>query len=369
MSTYSETFREIRSPGRVAHVPRASLTPGRGLLHGAGVIVPLALGAASGRLEYGSFAALGALPTGFAALFGHTAGRKSTTTALLAAGGMAVASFVGALAAANPVFLLPVVALLAYIAGIVGAFSDRIAVAALQWPVALLMATVLPETLGHAAVRAGFVLAGGLFQTALASAVATPAGSRATAATRPTTATTTTTKQSRDRRTPRAFTRHLVDTIRAHVGVSTVHGRHALRLAATAVVAELAARAVGLPHGYWAALTAVVVLKSDHVLTVRRGLDRIGGTALGVVLGMVLAALAGFGPAPLLAGAAVVVILAYTVFGANYFLFSAFITGFVVLLLDLLGQSAREMAGARLAATLLGGAIALAASHVRPNGG
>lgn len=355
MSTYSETFREIRSPGRLAQVPRASLTPGRGLLHGAGVIVPLALGAACGRLEYGSFAALGALPTGFAALFGHTAGRKSTTTALLAAGGMAVASFVGALAAANPVFLLPVVALLAYVAGIVGAFSDRVAVAALQWPVALLMATVLPESPGHAAVRAGFVLAGGLFQAVLASAVATPIG--------------TTTKQSRGRRTPRAFTRHLVDTIRAHAGASTVHGRHALRLAATAVVAELAARAVGLPHGYWAALTAVVVLKSDHVLTVRRGLDRIGGTALGVVLGMVLAALAGFGAAPLLAGAAVVVILAYTVFGANYFLFSAFITGFVVLLLDLLGQSAREMAGARLAATLLGGAIALAASHVRPNGG
>ena len=360
VSTYSETFREIRSPGRVAQVPRASLTPGRGLLHGAGVIVPLALGAATGQLAYGSFAALGALPTGFAAIFGHTAGRKSTATALLAAAGMAVASFVGALAAANPVFLLPVIALLAYVAGIVGAFSDRVAVAALQWPVSLLMATVLPETLGHAAIRAGFVLVGGLFQTALASTIATPDGHRIIR-TRP--------RNRRNRRTPQTFARHLVGTIRAHLGVSAVHGRHALRLAATAVAAELAARAVGLPHGYWAALTAVVVLKSDHVLTVRRGLDRIGGTALGVVLGMVLAALAGVGTGPLLAGAAVVVILAYTVFGANYFLFSAFITGFVVLLLDLLGQSARDMAGARLAATLLGGAIALAASHVRASDG
>ena len=357
MSTYSETFREIRSPGRVAQVPRASLTPGRGLLHGAGVIVPLALGAATGQLEFGSFAALGALPTGFAAIFGHTAGRKSTGTALLAAAGMAVASFVGALAAADPVFLLPVIALLAYVAGIVGAFGDRIAVAALQWPVALLMATVLPETPGHAAVRAGFVLVGGLFQTALASTIAAPVSYR------------TPHTRSPRRRTPRDFARHLIGTIRAHAGASTVHGQHALRLAATAVAAELAARAVGLPHGYWAALTAVVVLKSDHVLTVRRGLDRIGGTALGVVLGMVLAALAGVGTGPLLAGAAVVVVLAYTVFGANYFLFSAFITGFVVLLLDLLGQSARDMAGARLAATLLGGAIALAASHVRASDG
>jgi hypothetical protein len=358
MSTYSETFRELRSPGRVAQVPRAHLTPGRGLLHGAGVILPLALGAATGHLAYGGFAALGALPAGFAAIFGHTAGRKSTATALLAAAGMAVAAFAGALAAANPVFLVPVIALFAYLAGIVGAFSDRIAVAALQWPVSLLMATVLPETLGGAAVRAGFVFAGGLLQTALASAVATPAGKNADQP-----------RARRRRRTPRVFARHLVGTIRAHLGVSTVHGRHALRLAVTAVAAELAAKAVGLPHGYWAALTAVVVLKSDHVLTVRRGLDRIGGTALGVLLGMLLAGFAALGTGPLIIGAAVVVILAYTVFAANYFLFSAFLTGFVVLLLDLLGQSARDMAGARLAATLLGGALALAASHVRPSDG
>ncbi|HEU5333689.1 MAG TPA: FUSC family protein [Actinocrinis sp.] len=358
MSTYSETFREIRSPGRVAQVPRASLTPGRGLLHGAGVIAPLALGAASGQLVYGSFAALGALPTGVAAMVGHTEGRKSIATALLAAAGMAVASFAGALAAANPVYLVPVIALSVYVAGIVGAFSDRVAAAALQWPVALLMATVLPETPGRAAVRAGFVLLGGLFQAALAFTIAAPADHRSVTRT-----------WSRPRRTPRVFAQHLFDTIRAHVGVGTVHGQHALRLATAAIVAELAARAVGLPHGYWAALTAVVVLKSDHVLTVRRGLDRVGGTTLGVVLGMLLAALAGVGAGPLLVGAGVVVVLAYTVFGANYFLFSAFITGFVVLLLDLLGQSARDMAGVRLEATLLGGAIALAASHVRTSDG
>lgn len=356
MSTYSETFRELRSPGRVARVPRAGLTPGRGLLHGAGVILPLALGAAAHRPEYGGFAALGALPAGCAALFGHGAGRKSTATALLAAAGMSVASFAGALAAGNPVLLVAVIALSAYVAGIVGAFGDRVGVAALQWPLALLMATVLPETPGRAAVRAGFVLLGGLLQTALASAAA-PAGERAGSA------------RARRRRTPTAFARHLADTIRAHSGVGTAQGQHALRLTVTAVAAELAARAVGLPHGYWAAMTAVVVLKSDHVLTVRRGLDRIGGTALGVVLGMPLAVAAALGTGPLLAGAAVVVILAYTVFAANYFLFTTFLTGFVVLLLDLLGQSARDMAGARLLATLLGGALALAASHVRPSGG
>jgi fusaric acid resistance family protein len=365
MSTYSETFREIRSPRRVAQVPRANLTPGRGVLHGAGVIVPLALGSATGHLAYGSFAALGALPAGFAAIFGHSAGRRSTTTAFLAAAGMAVASFAGAIAAASPVFLVPVIALFAYVAGIVGAFSDRVAIAALQWPVALLMATVLPEAPGRAAVRAGFVFAGGLLQTALAATLA--ATSTGTGTSTGDSAERIRPRPRRVHRSPHVFARHLLGTVRAHLGVSTELGRHALRLAVTAVAAELAARAVGLPHGYWAAMTAVVVLKSDHVLTVRRGLDRIGGTAFGVVLGMLLAGFASLGTAPLLVGAAVVVALAYTVFAANYFLFTTFLTGFVVLLLDLLGQSARAMAGDRLLATLLGGALALAASHVRPS--
>jgi hypothetical protein len=334
------------------------------VLHGVGVIVPLALGAATDNLAHGTFAALGALPAGCAAIFGHRAGRRSAATAFLAAVGMAVAAFIGALAAAEPVLLVPVIALFAYVAGIVTAFSDRVAVAALQWPLALLMATVLPEPPSHAAVRAGFVLAGGLFQAALASLIAAPAAIGA--------ATGTQTDEAPARpphRTPRVFVRHLVGTVRAHLGVRTEQGRHAVRMAAAAVVAQLAALLLGLPHPYWAALTALVVLKSDHVITVRRGLDRIGGTALGVVLGILLAAFAALGTAPLLIGAAVAVTLAYTVFPANYFLFTTFLTGFVVLLLDLLGQSAHQMAGARLLGTLLGGTIALVASHVRPAAG
>lgn len=43
-----------------------------------------------------------------------------------------------------------------------------------------------------------------------------------------------------------------------------------------------------------------------------------------------------------------------------------FLTGFVVVLLDLLGETAGHTVGPRLLATLLGGVIALVASHVRP---
>jgi uncharacterized membrane protein YccC len=335
-------------------------------------MLPLALGVWLGHPQYGVYAALGALPSGFAAMFGE--GRKRAGAVALAATGMALGAFVGALAAASPPLLILVAAVFAYAAGIVGAFSDRIAVAALQWPGALLIATSTPDGPRQAAIRGGLVLAGGLGQAALVAlaARAEAAAAKHTAALTAATGTATDAPSTSRRlphtrrRSPRAFTHHLAGTVRTHLGLSTEHGQHALRLAVTAAIAQSAALLIGLPHPYWATLTAILVLKTDHVLTVRRSLDRIGGTAFGVLFGLLLAMFAQLGTVPLLLGAGLVIALGYTVFTANYFLFSVFLTGFVVLLLDLLGDGARSTAGPRLLATLLGGAIALVASHVRP---
>jgi hypothetical protein len=411
VSTYSETVRELRSPRRVTHVPRAALAPARGLLLTAGVMLPLSLGIALGRPEYGVFAALGAFPSGIAATLGEV--RKQPAAVALAAVGMAVGAFVGALAAGTAPLLVLVTALFAYAAGIVGAFNNHVAAAVLQWPGALLIATSTPDGPRDAAVRGALVLAGGLGQAALvALTLHTPspaptASPAYTTNSAPTTSPPHTTSlahsasstaitvhaasspaphrtstlslhdphphpHSHQRRIPlplltlRAFTDRLTTTVRTHIGFRTEHGQHAVRLAATAAVAQSIALFLGLPHPYWAALTAVMVLKTDHVLTVRRSLDRIGGTALGVLLGLPLAALGHFGTAPLLLGAALAIALAYTVFAANYFLFALFLTGFVVVLLDLLGQTASHTVGPRLLSTLLGGVIALAASHIRP---
>ncbi len=345
MSTYSETVRELRSPRRITQAPRSALAPARGIRLAVGVMVPLTLGVCLDRYQYGVYAALGALPSGFAAMVGE--GRKKSAAVALASVGMALGTFIGALAANNPTLLVLFIAAFAYIAGIVGAFSDRVAIAALQWPGALLIATSTPDTPRQAAVRAGLVLAGGLFQASLVALTA-PA-------------------DPRPRRTFRAFSGHLLTTVRTHLGITTDHGQHALRLAITAALAESAALLLGLAHPYWAALTAVLVLKTEHVLTVRRALDRIGGTAVGILLGLPLAALVHFGPAALLIGAGVAITLGYTVFSANYFLYSVFLTAFVVVLLDLLGFGAGQTVVPRLLATLLGGTIALVASHVRPS--
>ncbi len=356
VSGYNDTVRELRSPRRITHIPRAALAPVHGVQLAAGVMLPLSLGVALGHAQYGAFAALGALPAGFAAMFGK--GRKKPAAVALAASGMALGAFVGALAAATPALLVLVTALFAYVAGIVGAFSDRVAVAALQWPAGLLIATSTPDGPRDAAVRGALVLVGGLAQAALvALAVSAEPVEAASVAQH---------QQPQPRRSPRAFADHLVGTVRTHLGARTEHGRHALRLAVTAAVAQSAALLLGLPHPYWAALTAVLVLKTDHVLTVRRSLDRIGGTAFGVLLGLPLATLAHLGTAPLLLAVALTAALGYIVFAASYFLFSVFITGFVVVLLDLLGETANHTVGPRLLATLLGGTIAIAASHIRP---
>lgn len=353
MSTYSETVRELRYPGRIARAPRSALAPARGVRLTVGVMLPIMLGVCLGRPDYGVYAALGALPSGFASMVGED--RKKAAGVALASAGMALGTFAGALAANTAPLLVLFIAAFAYAAGIAGAFGDRLAIAALQWPGALLIATSTPDPPGQALVRAAFVLLGGFLQAALVALAVRAQGRGAAAAPRV------------PRRSPREFREHVAATVRTHLGFGTCHGQHALRLAVTAAIAQSVALWLGLAHPYWAALTAVLVLKTEHVPTVRRALDRIGGTAVGILLGLPLAALAHFGSAALLLGAGVAICLAYTVFPASYFLYAVFLTGFVVVLLDLLGFAAGQTAGPRLLATLLGGTIALVASHVRPS--
>ncbi len=364
LSTYSDTFRELRSPRRVTRTPRAALAPARGVQLSIGVMLPLTLGVVLKQPVYGVFAALGALPSGFAAVFGQ--GRKKPEGVALAAVGMALGAFVGALAANDRPLLVLFVAAFAYLAGIVGAFSDRVAVAALQWPAALLIATSTPDGPRDAAIRAGLVLAGGFGQAALVALVLHLETRQGHGSDVGSTRAASGEQALHTRRSLRELTEHVLTTVRRHVSLGSEHGQHALRLAVVAAVALTTALALGLAHPYWAALTALVVLKTEHVLTIRRGLDRIGGTAFGILFGLPLVALARFGTVALLLGAAASIVLAYTVFAANYFVYTMFLTGFVVVLLDLLGFPAGQTALPRLVATLVGGVIALAASHARP---
>jgi fusaric acid resistance family protein len=142
------------------------LAPGRAARATLGVLTPLALGIATGHVQEGTFAALGALPAGFVAFRGVT--RTRVLAVVAAAAGMAVSTFVGATAAGiQPWLLVPVVMIWAYLVGLTATLGPTAMVVALQWPVALLIASALPLGPGPAALRAGLVLAGGLWQGAL----------------------------------------------------------------------------------------------------------------------------------------------------------------------------------------------------------
>jgi hypothetical protein len=97
---------------------RDAIAPWRAARVGLGVAVPLLLGWVSGHVDYGAYAALGALPAGTASFQGETRSRVAAVT--VASIGMAGSTFIGATTAAiAPWLLVPIVAMWAYFTGLV----------------------------------------------------------------------------------------------------------------------------------------------------------------------------------------------------------------------------------------------------------
>jgi len=155
-------------------------------------------------------------------------------------------------------------------------------------------------------------------------------------------------------------------TVRASLGTSSEAGRHALRLAVVTALAELVVRLSGLSHGYWAVLTIFIVLRPDYSSTLYRGLQRAAGTVAGAGLGVATVLLAKVSLTALLAGVAVSLLAAYSVFTVNYLLYAVFLTDFVVVLLALLGLPPGPTAIARLIGTGLGTGLAILAYLLWP---
>jgi uncharacterized membrane protein YccC len=142
--------------------------------------------------------------------------------------------------------------------------------------------------------------------------------------------------------------------------------RHAIRLAVMLPIAEEASHLLPGQRGYWVTLTVAVVLKPDYSATVERGLARVLGTELGVVLaGLLIVAVH-----PL--GTVVTVLVAllawasYWVFSASYALYSFAITSLVVMLLSPTAPTSLSVVADRGLDTLVGGVIAMIGYVVWP---
>lgn len=155
-------------------------------------------------------------------------------------------------------------------------------------------------------------------------------------------------------------------TLRANLGLDSVAFRHALRCAACVGAAAFAARVLSIPHGVWIPMTAAIVLKPDFGGTLRFGVLRVAGTLAGLLLVSLLAHYAmGDAWLRLLLLAVLCIGFRLTV-TVHYAIGVALLTGMVVVLLSYEGMAPADAIHARVAATLAGSALALAAYAAWP---
>ena len=65
--------------------------------------------------------------------------------------------------------------------------------------------------------------------------------------------------------------------------------KQAVKTAAAATISLYASRFLKLPEGYWAAISAIIVLQSNLEATFRTSVNRLAGTAIGAVVGALFA--------------------------------------------------------------------------------
>jgi len=151
----------------------------------------------------------------------------------------------------------------------------------------------------------------------------------------------------------------------ANCSWSSIYARHAIRLTVTLTIAVVAQRMLPLAHGQWIGLTVILVLRPDFASTFSRGVARVAGTVGGAILASLIAALHPSNSAYI--GLVIVfAALGFALFNVNYALYSVAITGYVVYLLAFGGSPEHTAALDRVAATALGGLLALVAYGAWP---
>jgi uncharacterized membrane protein YccC len=137
--------------------------------------------------------------------------------------------------------------------------------------------------------------------------------------------------------------------------------RHAARVSLVCGLDVALILLLHIDHGYWLLMTSLIVLQPHVSGTMRRGMERIGGTVAGGLLAAVLAAAL---PSQLAIAAALfpLALLALAFLPVNYAVFAFFLTPtFVLAWLPYSGDW--KLALVRMANTIVGALISLAAMH------
>lgn len=274
-------------------------------------------------------------------------GRSQIAPMVAATLGMGLSATAGTLAGWSPVSLALAVAVWGLAAGMMPALSGGGQWIGQQCAIALLVASSFPGTITAAASRGLLVMSGGVIQILVVETLLRFGDVRTELKGWPET---------------RRDLRAALTTLRAAAAPGSPNLGFAVGVAITLVAAALTERIIGLPNGYWVAMTALLLLRMDFHATWHRSASRVGGTLLGGGAAM-LAVRAGL---PDWALAALVPSTAFLCFAFqqfSYAVFSVFLTGYIVLLLSYGGLHGQIVADNRILGTLLGAGFALA-GHV-----
>lgn len=303
--------------------------------------MPLILlaGVAAHNVPYAAVATGAAFSVGFGAARDLGGWRWGAMAA--AAVGATLAAFVGCLAGQVPALLIALVGAAAIANAVLALAHEGFWWLSLRMVVALLVAGYFPGPPSAAVLRAGAVLAGGVAQIAVVIALARLAPAAA-------------------QKLPPSAPRPLAPR--------AVYAGHAIRAAICVCGSLWIATQLGLANGYWAPMTALIVLKPGLSETNIRGLARIGGTLVGGALATGFAVVAGYAWPLLVAGVGAAATASFALQRAHYAIFTSAVTATVVLLLSL-AEAGHALANAehRLIATLIGGALALIVARILPH--
>jgi Fusaric acid resistance protein-like len=150
--------------------------------------------------------------------------------------------------------------------------------------------------------------------------------------------------------------------IAANLSLGSKSLRHALRWGTALGLAVGVYHVVDLGlHGYWVPLTVLFVLRPEPDETVERIAMRAVGTLAGLALATPLAMLIGGLDVVEAFAIGITAALSFALLAIEYALFTAAITTFIILTAHALGQAAGQAAGQRALSTLIGlGIVAVA---------
>ncbi|WP_207491922.1 FUSC family protein [Aridibaculum aurantiacum] len=140
--------------------------------------------------------------------------------------------------------------------------------------------------------------------------------------------------------------------------------RHTIRLTVALVAGFILAETFSIGHGYWILLTILVILKPAYSLTKKRNRDRLIGTVLGVLLGLLILQLVKTTPALLVI---MVLLMAanFSFMRTNYFISVLLMTPYLLIFFYFLQpENFRTLLSDRVIDTTIGSVIAFAVSFL-----